>query len=339
MRPNSNSIYIKYVIWFAIPVITFFIVAIPLALYFEPLSGDLTRIGYWSERDYGWKKSQPEVLVRGNGVETQNPQVLVLGDSFSSHNIWQSYLASSRQLEILSFDYKQVGCVENWIGWVLENHSSNSQTIVLELVERGFISMFRRLDQCAKITPKPFMLANKILSPKRPSSPLVLDAEYLIRTAFNSLRVEMSGGEIRSGEVVNSELTTDMLFSNRNPSRLLYYFEDDSKNSWSETEIRASVDNLKKIQDRLAAKGLRLVVVVVPDKSTTYRPYMTNRDSKNTYPNIPNRLSLAGVSNVNLVNRFQTAAKEVIDLYLPDDTHLSAQGYKLLASFIAEDAF
>jgi hypothetical protein len=336
---RTNSISIKYLIWFAVPTIVFFIIAIPLALYYQPISGDLTRIGHWSERDYGWLNSQPEVVIRENGVETQNPQVLVLGDSFSRHNIWQSYLASSRQLDIQSFDFQQVGCIENWIGWVLESHSSNVKTIILQIVERGFISMLRRLDQCSKVTPKPFKLAENFFLPTRPSSPLILNAGYLIPTVINSVRLEVGGGDIRSGQVANSELVTNVLFSNRKSNRLLYYLEDDAKKSWSAGEIQSSVDSLKKIQDRLAASGLRLVVVIVPDKSTVYRPFMKNKDIKNVYPDISTRLDSAGINSVNLVGRFQISVKEIVDLYLPNDTHLSTQGYKLMAEFIAEDAF
>jgi hypothetical protein len=153
------------------------------------------------------------------------------------------------------------------------------------------------------------------------------------------VRLEVGGGDIRSGQVANSELVTNVLFSNRKSNRLLYYLEDDAKKSWSAGEIQSSVDSLKKIQDRLAASGLRLVVVIVPDKSTVYRPFMKNKDIKNVYPDISTRLDSAGINSVNLVGRFQISVKEIVDLYLPNDTHLSTQGYKLMAEFIAEDAF
>jgi hypothetical protein len=337
MKTDRSSL--SYLKWFAFPVITFFAIAIPLTLFFEPISGDLTRIGHWSERDYGWHHPQPTVVVRANGSVIENPQVLILGDSFSHPNIWQSYLAESRRLEILSFQYQEVGCIENWLRWVSEKHYPNVRTIVIETVERGFVPLFRSLNSCAGRAPKSFELAGGNLLPVRSTKGLMLDAGYLIPTAANSIRTALSDSVVASGEVINVSLSTDKLFSSRRSNRLLYYMEDDLKAGWSEKDMTAAVKNLKRVQDGLAEQGLRLVVVVVPDKSTTYRPYMTDRASRNGYPDIFRQLSSAGVRNVNLLDQFQHAAGEVVDLYLPNDTHLSTQGYKLMASQVADDAF
>jgi lysophospholipase L1-like esterase len=36
---------------------------------------------------------------------------------------------------------------------------------------------------------------------------------------------------------------------------------------------------------------------------------------------------------------FQQAVGKTVDLYLPNDTHLSTQGYKLMASKVADEYF
>ncbi len=330
---RSSLVYLK---WFALPAIIFFAIAIPLNLFFEPLSGDLTRIGHWSERDFGWNTPQPAVDVRANGSASRNPDVLVLGDSFSHPNIWQSYLAESRHLEILSFQYQDVGCVDNWLRWVNEQHYSNLRTVVIETVERGFVPLFRNLNQCASRVPKSFEVTEKKVTPTRPQKGLMFDAGYLIPTAANTLRAQWSNRSIVSGEVINVPLVSDKLFSNRKANRLLYYAEDDLKLSWSEKDRIDAVGNLKRIQDDLAKKGLSLVIIVVPDKSTAYRPYLTNEASKLGYPDIFEQLKTAKVNNVNLLDFFQKGAGETVDLYLPNDTHLSMQGYKMMASKLAE---
>lgn len=330
---RSSFVYLK---WFILPVFTFFVIAIPLSLFFEPVSGDLTRIGHWSERDFGWNKPQPVVSVRANGPSITNPHVVVLGDSFSHPNIWQSYLAESRHLEILTFQYQDVACVDNWLHYVVEQHYPNMHTVVIETVERGFVPLFKNLNTCPRRTPKLFEVAGKNVTPTRPQKVLTLDAGYLIPTATNTLRAALSNGLIISGEVINVPLVTDKLFSNHKADRLLYFAEDELKISWSEKDQAAAVVNLKHIQDDLAKKGLRLVVIVVPDKSSAYRPYLANEVSKSGYPDIFEQLKVVGVSNVNLLRFFQQAAGETVDLYLPNDTHLSTQGYKLMASKIAE---
>jgi lysophospholipase L1-like esterase len=142
-----------------------------------------------------------------------------------------------------------------------------------------------------------------------------------------------------SGEVINVPLSTGKLFSNRKADRLLYFAEDELKTSWSEKEQAAAVGNLKRIQEDLAKKGLRLVVLVVPDKSSAYRPYLANEAGKVGYPDVSEQLKTAGVNNVNLLSYFQHAAGATVDLYLPNDTHLSTQGYKLMASKVADETF
>lgn len=333
---KSDHISFVYLKWFTLPVLIFFVIAVPLSIFFEPLSGDLTRIGHWSERDFGWNKPQPVVSIRANGTSTSNPQILVLGDSFSHPNIWQSYLAESRNVEILSFQYQDVGCVDNWLNWVAEKPYPATKTIVIETVERGFVPLFRNLNKCANRVPKSFEIAEEKLMPIRQKNGLMLDAGYLIPTLINTLRATWGDGYMASGDVIKVPLSTGKLFSNRKANTLLYYAEDDNKASWSEKDMVAAVGNLKLIQDNLAKKGLRLVVIVVPDKSSTYRQYFANEVRKNVYPDVFEQLEAGGVNSVNLLLFFQQASGEAVDLYLPNDTHLSTQGYKLMASKVAE---
>ena len=333
---RTSFIYLK---WFTVPLFIFFAIAVPLTRYFEPISGDLTRVGHWPERDYGWNKPQPVVSIHANGTGIFNPQVLVLGDSFSHPNIWQSYLSELRHLEILTFQYQDVACVDNWLHWVAEKHYPNVHTVVIETAERGFVPLFKNLHICASRTPMSYELAEKNFVPARTQKGLLLDAGYLIPAAINTLRSAWNVGRVDSSDVINVLLSTDKLFSNRRSNRLLYYAEDDLKIAWSEKDRVAAVGNLKYFQDNLAKIGLHLVVIVVPDKSSAYRPYFANEASKVGYPDIFEQLTSADVNNVNLLGYFQHAAGETVDLYLPNDTHLSTQGYKLMASKVADEAF
>ncbi len=338
---KSEHIPFIYLMWFLCPVVTFFMIAVPLSIFFEPISGDLTRIGHWTERDYGWNQPQPEAHVRANDALRVSPQVLVLGDSYSHPNIWQSYLAESRNLEILSFQYQDVGCVDNWLKWVIESHYANVNTVVVQVVERSFVPLFRNIYTCANRAPKPFEVTGNQIKTIRSHTNLTMDAGYLIPTAINTIRMAWADDRISisSGGVVNAPLATGNLFSNYKSNRLLYYEEDESKLGWSKKDMTAAVVNLKRIQDDLAKKGLRLVVVVVPDKYSVYRQYLANEAIKEGYPNVFEQLKTAGVNNINLLTYFQQAVRETVDLYLPNDTHLSTQGYKLMALKVADEAF
>jgi hypothetical protein len=332
---KSDRVAIYYLKWFAFPVLTFFMIAVPLSIFFGPVTGDLTRVGHWSERDYGGNQPQPDVHVRSNRTVLPSPQVLVLGDSFSHPNIWQSHLAELRNLTILSFQYQDVGCIDNWLKWVAGTPSSSVGLVIIQVVERSFVPLFRSIKTCSNRAPKPLEIAEKKINATLGYTGLTLDADYLIPTAANTLRMAWTDGRLSTSGVINAPLTTGKLFSNHKSNRLLYYEEDESKLSWSEKDITAAVANLKRIQNDLAEKKLRLLLVVVPDKSSVYRQYLIDKESKNEYPNIFEQLKVTGVNDANLLGFFQQAVRETVDLYLPNDTHLSGQGYKLMATKVA----
>ncbi len=334
MKSERNSTL--YVAWFIVSVVFFLATAVPLSIYFGPISGDLTRIGNWSERDFAGKRPQSEIKVQTNGGMDSNPQVLVLGDSFSYPNIWQSYLAESSKLEILSFKYQDVGCVNNWLDWIAAKNYPNLKAIVIQIAERSFVSVFRNLHTCDRRIPEPIKHTAKSQKQAHSVEGVTLDVTYLFPAAVNMLCMAWNDGRIVSGEVINVPLSRDNLFSNHKSKRLLYYADDDRKKYWSEKEIAAAVGNLKTIQDGLTKGGLRFAVVVVPDKSNAYRKYLVDEIDREGYPDIFEKLMAAGVNSIDLLFFFQQAVSETVDLYLPNDTHLSTQGYKLMSAKIFE---
>ena len=56
-------------------------VVFAIALYIEPLVGDLTRLANVSELSWGWNKLQPTVSIYPDEDEG-DVQLLVIGDSF-----------------------------------------------------------------------------------------------------------------------------------------------------------------------------------------------------------------------------------------------------------------
>ncbi|MDI1270357.1 MAG: hypothetical protein PSV40_14825 [Polaromonas sp.] len=331
MKPDRN--FVVYVAWFSGTALVLLLAAIGLSLFFKPLSGDLTRIGKWPERDFGPTLLQSSPVIQANGPLLTHQQILVLGDSFSHPNIWQSYLFESSKLETLSFEFKDVGCIDNWLNWVVAQTASDVRTIIIEVAERSFVPVFRSDRRCASSTP----LASAAPDKTRSTSLIpgvTLDAFYLVQTAGNALRIRWQAGSINSGEAINVPLSNANLFSNIQANRLLYYAEDDSKKTWTQQDIAAAVENLKNIQNRLGK--LRLVIVVVPDKSTVYRSYMLRAAATAEYPDIFSSIAAAGVDSVDLRNLFQKNVANTIDLYLPNDTHLSPSGYRIMASAIAE---
>ncbi|MEI6300027.1 MAG: hypothetical protein WCR74_01160 [Betaproteobacteria bacterium] len=332
-RNRSSSVYL---VWLFGTMLVLLAVSVALSFYFEPLTGDLTRIGPWSERDFGPRDPQSAVARRAGNSTGARPQVLVLGDSFSYANTWQSYLAEFGKFETQSFQFKDVGCIDNWLNWVFEQRGSGAQILIIQVAERGFVPLFAGTRTCPRSLPK---ATGADMKDKRVAgifSGLTIDVVYLFRTAMNTARLRFLDGRFGSGDTVNVPLNTPALFSNRRADRLLYYAEDENKRAWTDKDIRAAVDNLQQIQARIARNELRLVLAVVPDKSTVYRPYILTGGDRDEYPDIFPAIATAGINSVDLLKLFRRQVDQVVDLYLPNDTHLGSTGYRLMAVEILE---
>ena len=257
MRPDRN--FVPYLGWFFGTTLLLLAVAVGLSIYFKPLSGDLTRIGKWAERDFGPTLFQEYPAIRANDSELTNQQILVLGDSFSHPNIWQSYLFTSSKFNTMTFEFKNVGCIDNWLNWIeAKKGASNLQMVIIEVAERNFVPVFRSDKRCVSSIPVASDTSEKKrLIDIKPG--ITLDATFLLQTLGNAQRLRWQEGRINSGDTINVPLSNASLFSNRWSKRLLYYAEDDSKKSWTQIDISTAVENLQKIQKRL--KKIQLIFV------------------------------------------------------------------------------
>lgn len=326
----------RYLRYFLAPVIAIGSCAAVLSMYFEPLSGDLTRIGFFSERDFGRNGPQPVIKVLANGKAVHNPDVLVLGDSFSEHNLWQSELAEHGDHRILSFLYDHPTCIRQWLDYALAR--PGPKTVIVQTVEREFVGRYTRIRQCRPDRPVTFEVSPSKTRVIRATWPPALHLSYTFHTALNTWKLRHERGQFRSGQVINTPLRSGCAaFTNRRADRLLYYAPDDRKLKWTAQQITAAAENIKRIQREFAAHGKHFIFVLVPDKSSTYRNCISGGGNNEARKRInPTRALLAaGVNAPDLMRAFEQNAGRIDDLYLPDDTHLSPAGYVLMAKEIA----
>jgi hypothetical protein len=304
-----------------------------LALYVERIDGDLTRIGRWSENDFGWNAPQPVLSVLNNGREIKDPGIVVLGDSFSLANYWQSVLSSKLQEKILTFVYDDAGCVDNWTRWARD--SSTAKVVIIQVVERNFVATFGKTGPCKTATPKPIEVTAGKTATRRATWPPTLDAKYLFVSAFNTLRMFTNKrGTMKHGAAINSPIRTNCAkFSSRQSNRLLHFSRDAKKHSWTTQDIAGAIANVRRLQDDLERVGKRLILVVAPDKSSVYQECLLERDSAER-PNITRQLILAKIDAPDLLMSLKKNINTVVDLYHPNNTHWSARGYILVASLI-----
>ena len=324
------------------------ILAAALAVYgrsFEPLSGDLTRIGWRSENDFGWTapKEHFDPLAAELGRLDAHYDVVAIGDSFTGESpwhpgtTWPHYLAHDTGLKVAIFDSD-----DDMVGQLLasDGFKANPPTVVIyEIVERNLIPDHRSAagDACPA-TPDPKVSLTPGPATARPV-PVVRDtarawtdwpAAYAAAYLTQNLRRWLMGHETTNS--VELDLTRGGLFSSRADRELLVYGEDFNKLGWTETDWHGAACNLLRLQARVEANGKTLfLAMVAPDKLTTYGPYLAAQK----FSHISHLDLLADYPALNLV-RFDRGFDPTahVDLYLPNDTHWSTAGHRLAALLV-----
>ena len=319
--------------------------AAALALYgrsLQPLSGDLTRIGWRTENDFGWTapKEHFEPLAAAPGTLDAHYDVVAIGDSFTGESpwhpgtTWPHYLAHDTGLKVAIFDSD-----DDMVGRLLASDGFKSDppaVVIYEIIERNLVPDHRSAssDTCPE-TPDPAV----VLAPGPPTAPPVpvarstarawadWPAAYAAAYLTQNLRRWVMGRETTNS--VELDLTRGGLFSSRADRRLLVYGEDFNKLGWTEADWRGAACNLLRLQARVEANGRTLfLAMVAPDKLTAYGPFLAAAKFRDI-----SRLDLlAHYPALNLV-RFDQGfdPTEHVDLYLPNDTHWSTVGHRLAA--------
>lgn len=326
----------NYLFHFAYVVLPICLFGILFGWWAEPLYGDLTRIGKWTEHDFGPNATHPTIRVKANGQSLLNPDVVVLGDSFTARNLWQSIFSDNTGHVVKSFQYGNNCTVNNWIAAGIAE--SSNKIIMIETVERSFIARFSHISSCPSTKSTPSDVPGGIQENLRPIWPLTLSLSYLFHSAINTAELNISPEKKFSSDgVINVPLRAGCSrFSNRRNDRLLYYAEDDMKQQWSEQEIRDAVANILHIQKEVERSGKKFVFVIAPDKSSVYQTCLLRDNAIQTMPNINEILIAAGVNAPYMQATFKEKINTIVDLYDPDNTHWSEAGYILAGETISQ---
>lgn len=313
-----------------------------LGLFIQPLSGDLTRLGALAERSWGWNHPQTIPPIRPR-LATDKTSILVIGDSFSDPNIWQTLLEN--ELERFTQNYSwdalgHFGCLNAKILQIAKQ-APEITDLILEVVERDFVSRFGgvQMPTSCSVHPidsseaRPAVLASIA---RRPTFALQIpDLIYALKAAFGET---LAFSQITPvGAAFLAPLVTDRFFSNRRSARLLYYSGDHQKNSWQTSDVADAITNLQELSREARSLGIRITVVVIPDKSSVYAEHIQGAALPIIQFPLWRQLARAGVASLNVKDLYQNALSTHLDLYLPNDTHLGFNGYYLLAKALASE--
>jgi hypothetical protein len=298
--------------------------------YFEPLDGDLTRVGHLPEKDFGWNQSQP--LIAQDQLKSDaltDSDVFVIGDSFSEQLLWQTRLLP-KHLKHSFIHWDQFKPCEN-IGDALRQAGFKGRYVVLESLERYFQQRMNAICKNnggikVKVHSKPSPLMTRthslMTSIKSPTG-----GEWTLKALINKIKftyLERPGDFI----VFNNARLVAMdgcgLFSHQLCNYGLFFNGDFDKPAFD------SINNVLAINNNLLKAGIQPVWLVVPDKSTVYLNKRVSTpiwDALARYP---------ALSAPNLADLFIQQSKLVKDFYKPNDTHLSVNGYLYLGDLVAD---
>ncbi len=321
----------KYSLMLVCPFLLLALLIWSMEARFEPLNGDLTRLGYLLEEDFGWNMQQPLVPVEHlKSFSIEEADVLIIGDSFSAGLIWQSQLVSEGLKPTTLYWTALMLCED--IGAAVRRAGFRGRYIVIESVERSFQKvMSHSCNKTIDITRNAYNVSAPVTDrPRIPSTKNPLGGEWMIKALYNKIKLSKlntSQDSIEFGLVRTIPIDGCKLFTNKMCEYGLFYFKDFKKKTYSSTaNVLAINRNLQKV-------GIQTIWLVVPDKSTVYLGF--GKYNKYPYVNIWQELAQYKELTVpNLDERFIRESRQVKDFYAPNNTHLSTNGYLFLGDVV-----
>lgn len=307
------------------------------SLFFTNYHGDLTRIGKWMESDFGWRDPQPSIdaklLISSN---LQEAEILVIGDSFSDNLHWQTVLTQSGK-KVASIHWESIGYICEDFQKKLNASGFKGNKIIVQAVERGAAKQFEKSVNCTLSKPVPF---NTFRTIKPTDTSIQTEPAFNIKGQFiagletllhsAAIRVSTHYSKIHNYKSKGTYiLPIDdgcKYFSHRLCQYVLFFHEDFKRPALSEKTI----EDIKTLKKRL--NQYETMWVVVPNKSSIYDPKSSIKANSQFWKDIKH----AGLGP-NLYEQFNKNKSQIKDLFSPNDSHLSVNGFLLLGDIINQD--
>jgi hypothetical protein len=324
---------VTFLRWIGATFAVFAAINIGLSLHFGAIGGDLARLGGFAERDYAPGVPQPAPRIAPNTVALEDADVVVLGDSFSNRLLWQGELEALTGQRTLTFQYGEAGCISNWLEWMHSQRLKPGALVVVETVERSYVSRFSQISTCPKVTPLPMRRHLAVDKKSWMDSGFSLDIVYQARVLLNTSRLGTQTS-YRAGEAVNAALKRSDRFTDRRADRLLYHADDETKDGWRASQLASAQAHMAQERAAFEASGQRFQMLVIPDKSSVYREDLV--EPRMRAVTLTRDLQQAGLSPVDTRACFRSLATAIPDFYLPDDMHVGVIADRLIAAMVTQ---
>lgn len=304
-----------------------------LGFYFLPLAGfqgDLTRMALLPESEYGQRKDQPTIeATLFRQAEMSEADILVVGDSFSVDQVWQSELVK-QGMKVRTETWDTVrGICDDFMPW-LRAQGFKGSFVVLEIIERNIHDGLQKSLACHNMDTHTNIASDKTRQP--PATHFNPDAPNRsgrisigLQTAINAHQVRKltSVTDFQSAALDNGATLAHVadgceLFSHRRCETVLFLTGEQTQDLLEE-----DVAAVSKLNGRLS--GITPIWAFVPNKSTSYfYPDKQFWNKAERRFNAPNLLRMTQ----------QAIASKTVDLYPANNTHFSTTGYLLMGAEI-----
>lgn len=320
------------------------IAAWALGWWLQPLYGDLTRLGSYSERDFGWNEAIEEFdpLITSFGEWTSPVDILVIGDSFANlrpAQQWQNYLAARTGWRIHTLHIDNVDVEGLPSSQMYRAHPP--KVVIWNIVERDVLEDYGTKHQsCPSELSQPVLALNapraeavQTRQALRSQSLVDVNPGFTRAWLFNASRRAALGMD--TGKTMRLDLTRSDFFSSRESDEVLDYRSKIRKRAWKEADVVNIRCRFAELAVLYQANGrTAFVTALAPTKLSAYRPWVKGAGQ---IPDswLPRLLDGFPVPDARLDIALHGALSRAMkDVYMPDDTHWGDVGQKLAADAI-----
>ena len=321
----------------------FFVVAVALTLaiygalgfYALPLAhfeGDLTRMAPLPEPLFGWTRAQPMVTPQAlQQVPLAEADVLVIGDSFSVHRVWQSALLQ-KGLRVHTEEWGSMPYICADLGEKIRRAGFQGKWIVIESVERNLPARLQDSLHCYNAHfQQPALPADTAEAPPIRVARDAPDYSGRLLVGLNTLANGLLFPYLQEHLGAMPFLLTPevalrpvpdgcRLFSHPACTHALFYGPETGADNWQE-----QIASIQALNARLP--GFGLLWLVIPNKTTAYfHPNKQLWRELHARKLGPDMLSLTSAA----------LRKQTVDLYPGNNTHVSTEGYLMIGQAVAE---
>lgn len=310
----------------------------------QPLDGDLTRIGGYSEKDFGWQPRQESFetdylfkIAHSLQDYDQHFDVVVLGDSFTLRPgiSWANFFIAATGLSIISFHHNDLSVEE--IVYSPQFRASPPVLFVYESAERSVVKRLADVGylQGEAVAPskslglqvEPVKHAMEVRQRQTKYDNLTLRVSEAIHTLKTNIATSVFGTAPRTISLPLRN-TEKRLFSSRNQTDILVYRDDITVREGWRTHWEDAIAGYRRLSELVESNGsTNLVTLVFPDKLNVYANYLVSDQWQNSSV-IPFLAAERSLSRLDL--RFNEAVEQgMIDVYLPNNTHTGSKANQI----------